>query len=512
MTSLARAPSVHAPSPLATLLGSRTSKAALLAAAQVVAALASLLTMAVLTRALDVDHYATYRQALLVFAFAAPLLALGLPQALFYFLPGEKTRPRAVVTENLLALAALGVPIALFLLAGGHRLLAWRFQNPALAGTLLLLAPFALFALPLSSTQAGLMACDRPGRLAAFTVGQRLLAFAAIAGAAWLWRTANAATAANLLATAVACAAAVSLLFASCPPGDTARPSLRGAWTQMRYSLPLGLSAMLGALTLNVDKLVVSSMTDPRTFAIYSNGAMEAPLVGLIGAAATSVLLPEMSALCKAGRMPEALALWRRVATKCALVMFPLTAFLFAVAGDLIPLLFSATYLASVAPFRVYLLLLPLRIASFSNLFMAANRNRVPLLATVGCLSLDLALSVLLVRWIGSLGAAWASVLVLYGWLLPYYLVAIRRLTAAPFRDVLDLPRLAVIMAAAVACAAPLPFVRPFLPAWPPAALAIQAALYGLATLAALHLSRQLDVPAILLPILRALRPAIPSP
>jgi O-antigen/teichoic acid export membrane protein len=490
---------------MAALLASRTSKAALLAAGQVVAALASLLTMAILARALDVAHYATYRQALLVFTFAAPLLALGLPQALFYFLPGERARPRAVVAENLLALTALGVLLAAFLLLGGNRLLAWRFQNPALAATLILIAPLCVAALPLSSLNAGLMACDRPGRLAAFTVGQRLLSLAAIAGAAWVWHTANAATVGNVLATLGATAVAVPLLFAACPTDGQTRPSPRGVWTQAHYSLPLGLGTMLGALTLNVDKVIVSSMTDPRTFAVYSNGAIEAPFVGLIGAAATAVLLPEMSAASKAGRLPDALALWRRVTTKCALVVFPLTALLFAVASDLIPLLFSSTYVESVAPFRVYLLLLPIRVASFSSLFMATNRNGTVLIGSAVCLLLDAIASVLLVHGLGYMGAAWASVLVLYAWLVPFYVWAARRLLAARARDLLDLPRLAAILAIAVACAVPLPFLRPMLPAWPVAALAIQGALYALVVLAVFQATRLLDARVVLRPVLRSL-------
>ena len=87
---------------------------------------------AVLSRVFDKVDYATYRQTLLVYQFVGPLLGLGLPAALFYFLPGEASRLRAVLLENLILLGALGGAFSLFLVLGGNRLIASQFSTPEL--------------------------------------------------------------------------------------------------------------------------------------------------------------------------------------------------------------------------------------------------------------------------------------------------------------------------------------------------------------------------------------------
>jgi len=91
------------------------------------------------------------------------LLALGLPQAIYYFLPGENERPRAVLVENLLLLSFMGGLFSLFLL-GGNRFLAWRFNNPDIAKTLRILVPYPLFMLPASALSDGLVREYIPGK------------------------------------------------------------------------------------------------------------------------------------------------------------------------------------------------------------------------------------------------------------------------------------------------------------------------------------------------------------
>ena len=58
----------------------------------------------VFARALTVADYGTYLQTFLAYDFATPLLTLGLPSALFYFLPGAKERQKGLVLENILLL------------------------------------------------------------------------------------------------------------------------------------------------------------------------------------------------------------------------------------------------------------------------------------------------------------------------------------------------------------------------------------------------------------------------
>ena len=132
---------------------------------------------------------ATYRQTILAYTFAAPLLMLGLPRALYYFLPGQEHRARALLHENLLLLTLMGGVFSLFLLLGGNRLLAWRFNNPDLAETLLTLAPYPLLMLPGAAIDACLLARDRAWQAAVFNVLGQVVLLVIVVSAAVIWRT-----------------------------------------------------------------------------------------------------------------------------------------------------------------------------------------------------------------------------------------------------------------------------------------------------------------------------------
>ena len=140
----ADAPGPPAAAP-ASLPDSRAVKVALLSVGEALSNLVQLVMFAVLARVLTVTDYATYRQAILALLFAMPLLQLGLPQALYYFLTRGGGRARAVLWENLILQFAMGAVFTLLLVLGGNQLLARGFHNPGLAYALP--APGALAAL-----------------------------------------------------------------------------------------------------------------------------------------------------------------------------------------------------------------------------------------------------------------------------------------------------------------------------------------------------------------------------
>ena len=149
----------------------------ILSSGSALSALVGLLSVAVLARIFSKPDYATYRQTLLAYSFAAPFVTLGLSQALFYFLPSEKERTRGLLVENLVLLGGSGLILTLFLLAGGNHLLAHRFNNPKLSGLLLLFAPYPLLMIPASALNACLMARDRSKQVAVFSIVSRLIMF-----------------------------------------------------------------------------------------------------------------------------------------------------------------------------------------------------------------------------------------------------------------------------------------------------------------------------------------------
>jgi O-antigen/teichoic acid export membrane protein len=166
--------------------------------------------------------------------------------------------------------------------------------------------------------------------------------------------------------------------------------------------------------------MVVLWFFSTETFAFYHLGAVEVPVSVLLGSA-TTVLIPQVSALYAAGRREAIGALWHAAVERLSLVVLPLFALFFALAGALVAVAYPGGYGQSAWVMRVFLLALPLRCAIYNPLLVGMGKARWALWAGAADLLLNLGLSLwgtqaLLTRWPGwaFLGPAGAAVLATY--------------------------------------------------------------------------------------------------
>jgi O-antigen/teichoic acid export membrane protein len=156
-------------------------------------------------------------------------------------------------------------------------------------------------------------------------------------------------------------------------------------------------------------------------------------------------------------------------------------------APELLRVLFTANYEDGLPIFRIYLLVLPLRVAVYSVLFLAMNQTRLLLWGAALDLLLNIALSILLAGMVGPRGPAIATTAVTWLQTL-FYLVAAAKAMRIPVTALLpwgDLIR--ALVAGSVA-------VLPTLGArwWMEGDLARVAATLGFAAaIVALFLSRK---------------------
>jgi len=383
-----------------------------------------LVSTAVLARVLTQHDLATYRQTFLAYDFAAPILTLGLPSALFFFLPRKIGQARQLLIENLLLLFIMAAIFSIFLLCGGTHLLALRFNNPDLANTLPLLVLYPLFILPASAISACLVTQNNISTLVVYNTATKLLLVTLLIVVAFKTSDPR-----NLVLTNVAVAAAdlgiaCWLMLRSCP-GRITLPRFKGMRDMALYSIPLGLAGMLGTLMLQLDKVIVSALCPPEDFIVYSNGAIEVPLIGIVTSSIAKVLLADMSKACGEGRNEQALRDFRLAASRSASILFPAAVFLFMAADPFIVTLYSDKYAASALPFRIFLIALPLRIVYYGTALMAIGKTRAILFRSIFDLIINAILSVIFVKFFGPIGAAIATVATLYIWTVPYNLKTI---------------------------------------------------------------------------------------
>lgn len=392
---------------------SRTEKVLILSFGQAAVALGNLVLFAVLSRILTRYEYAVYRQTFLAYNFVKPLLMLSLPMAIFYFMPTEKDRRRSLLYENLLLLFLMGWLFATFLLLGGNRLLAWQFGNPDIIRPLRWIALYAVFMLPAGAISACLTVQERITTLTIYTILSQLFTLVCVIAACLIWKNPNAAILAQA-ATAVVSGIAALFLMLDSVPREPIRIQGSSMLKMVQYAVPLGLASMLGTITLQLDKMIVSSMCSPEIYAVYANGAIEIPLFSVITGSIAVVILSDMRKMIVDNEKRAALGLFKKAAVKSGAILLPSMVFLFLFADPLIRLIYSEKYMDSVLPFRLYLLILPVRIVYFGSALMALGKTRIVMYRSLLGLLVNLVLSILFVQMWGYIGAVIATLAALY--------------------------------------------------------------------------------------------------
>ncbi len=422
---------------------SRFFKSAVLASGNILTSCLGIATAMVLVRIFSKSDYGTYKQAILVFMFASPILIMGLPECLYYFIPREKSRSRGILSENLVLLTIGGLLFATFLLLGGNHLLARRFDNPDLVYPLLVIAPYGLFMIMTKSLTACLMSADRYRQVAAYNFGSRLFMLVMVVGIVCIWPTPMYAVTGHLLGAALMLVIAMVLMFRACPNGSI-RPTRAGIWEQLKYATPLGFTRVFGVIRFQLDKLLIAIFFSPERYAIYDAGAVEIPFIGGVTQSITQVLFPDLTALYRDGKLKEALSIWQRAATKAALAIFPATVFFIAMAPETMQLLFSTEYAESTRPFRIYTLLLPAKVANYGVMFLSAGRSKLLMWVHMFGLVFNLIVSLILLKTLGFLGPAWAAVLTTYAWYALVFILLIAKLYKINAATVLPLRQLGI--------------------------------------------------------------------
>lgn len=471
----------------------RTSKVFALSLGKGLTAVMALVSGMVLARVLSKADLATYRQTMLAYDVAMPLLSLGLVYGIHYFLPTEKSRARGVVVDGLLVMMGMGLLYAVFIAVGGNHLLARRFSNPGIENTLAYLVPLPIVMLPAGLLASVMVVQNQIRKLTIYNVLTSLLLAAGVIGACLWWRTPDAMILVRVGLSVIIGLAAIHLMWKAVPPDDW-RPRWRNMKSMVVYSIPLAGAAAMGALSLQLDKLIVSSMCSPEDFAVYSNGAIEIPLIGILTGSISNVLVVDFRKAHASGNHAEALRLYRLVPAKTSVFLFPIMVYLALAAKPFISLLFSEKYEASSTAFMFYLLLIPYRTVMFGGLAATGKSRSVFWISAVG-LVVNLLLSVLLVRVIGYLGAVIGTVVSLGIWGIPAGLYEIGRSINVPLSRVYPWKLAGQILLLALGAGIPAAAALWAIPhASHVVRLAVSSAAYAVTYLSLLAGSGQIDV------------------
>ena len=342
----------------------------------------------VLVRVFDLETVGTYKQWFLLYFTILSISQIGMSESLLYFLPRAGRDAGEYMMNALLFLTVIGVVTAVVLISLAERIAAWM-GNPMLTP---LIPPLALFLLLMQaaiSLETVMTARTRYAWASVAYAGSDIIRTACFLLPVFLIPALP-----SLIYGAVAFGVlrlGIALWYYRHEFGPALRPNPQVLARQLAYALPFALYVLANVAQENLHQYAVAGLFDTATFAIYAVGCLQVPLVDVVSTTVCNVMMVSMAKEVQHGRDAKVLELWSDAVRKLALVFFPLVGLLLLVARDLVVLLFTETYLASVPIFMVGILAILLSAVPIDGLLRVYAKTRTLLainLARLGIIAL----------------------------------------------------------------------------------------------------------------------------
>jgi O-antigen/teichoic acid export membrane protein len=394
------------------MIGTLTRRVGAVAVSRTALAATALATNMLFAWLLSKQANGTLQKVFVVTQIAILAGSFGIQTSLYYFLPrSEPEKKRGLVAQSAIVLTMAGALLALiiaFAAPGLSQLLGRTDLTPLLrAGALTVLC-----------TLPG-MVCDPM-----FITEKRawLAAFNAINSGAFQLVAVSLVIVSQMPLQAVfyalSAAGIVRLLpgivfwIRQLPAGAIFAGGMAMLTQQLAYVLPVGIASIADSISSWLDRTLVAGFYNEVHLATYTYGAIEIPFLSLLIGSVMPVLLPEFSLLIKEGHRQHLLELWNRATLKASTILFGLF-FLFAwAAPEFIVTLYSQGYRDSAWYFRIYLLLIPVRVIAFMPLLFALGKAKAVMHGAIAEVLINLCASLILMRWLklGMSGAALGTV------------------------------------------------------------------------------------------------------
>jgi O-antigen/teichoic acid export membrane protein len=404
----------------------------------------------VLVRSLDAEAFGEYRLLWLAVATLMALANLNMGGGLYYFLPRSEPKTRRLyVHQSLLYFAAAGLVCAFvvspwnpLLPEAARRLEPYGLLVPAFVG--LWFVASLLDYLPTVEEDIRLQAVATLSISALRTVMVGLGAWATGSLQVILW----------LLLALVLLKLAMLLAYVH------RRHGLGRPWFsrtlfagQFRHCAPFGVSGALYGLRGQADQWVAASLFALTSFAAFSIAALVGQVVHIFRHSVMEAFMPTMSRLHAAGDVRAMMEMSRRGNAIVAQLLYPLLAFAFAFAEELITIVYTAAYLEGAAVMRVYIAGMAVMAIEVGSIILLLRQGAFALRINAVALAVSVSASWCAAQVLGLPGAALGSVLAIY---LDRALMLRRvsRYTGIPLRQLQDWRGLGRALAAAAAAAA----------------------------------------------------------
>ncbi len=365
----------------------------------------------VLTRCLDATAFGQYRLLWLAVGTVLAVVTLAMPGSLYYYLPrSDGAAKRLYINQTLAVFAACG-------LIGGWVVSIWNPWLPeklyGLAQSEAVVPAFVLLWVVASLLDLLPTVEERVAWQAKATVGLAAVRAAALSVAAAL--TGELAPVLLTLLAFVAFKVALLLYYVAAYHGLRGPILRRDAFAdQLRLAAPFWASGALYGLRAQADQWVAAALFSLHQFASFSIAGVLGPLLNLFRQSVNHAFLPSMSRLQAAGDINAMLELNSRANVMVGALAYPLLAFAFVFAEEIVTIVYTATYVDAAPVMRVYIAGFATLVVELASVTLLLRQGAFVLGLNVATLILSVALNWYAAQHIGLVGAAVGTVITTY--------------------------------------------------------------------------------------------------
>jgi O-antigen/teichoic acid export membrane protein len=341
----------------------------------------------VLVRVFDPALFGTYKQLFLILSTAFLVAQVGMASSLYYFLPIAPLNAGRYLSNALLFLGVAGLVGFAALMAMKPQLAHW-LRNPELSRYVFWIGLYLFLMLVSAPLEIVLISRSRYLWAATSYAVTDLARAAASILPVLLFRQLDGLLKAMVF---VACVRAIiAMFYFRAEFGKTLRLDGALLQRQLAYALPFGLAILIEILQGSLPQYVVAYLSSPATFAVFTIGCLSIPLVDFAASPTSDIMMVRMQENLAAGRTRAVLEIWHDTTWKLALLFFPLAALVAVAARQIIVLLFTAKYAASIPILMVWSITIlltclqvdgVLRVFAQTRLLVVLNLMRLAIIA-----------------------------------------------------------------------------------------------------------------------------------
>ncbi|MHB8962255.1 MAG: oligosaccharide flippase family protein [Saccharofermentanales bacterium] len=421
----------------------------------------SLLTAILLSHFLTLNVFGTYSQILLTINLATAVFMTGLPAGIDFFLAkaSDAQDRQKFISVYYTVSTALGFLTGLVLVLSVSSITDY-FANPLIGRFVYILAVLPWTMIVMSGIGNLLVAYHRAAHLMYFRIANGAVLLLAIAAAEWLELEFSVYMLIFVTVESIFTLMCYVIIKKTIHEFriDFDKDIFRNI---LAYSLPVGLASVTGFLNIEFGKLFTAQYFSTSDMAIYCNASREMPFT-IIALSITTVLMPKLAALLKKGSIKKCVALWGSSVTLSYMVLCYFAVVMFVLAPELITLLYSAQYLPGAEVFRIYSIVLLLRVTYCGIILHSVGRSRFIIYSSLASLAANMLFCYIFYNIFGFIGPAIAT-LASIALLQLIQLVSTSRHISFPFGKLFPWKLLLYITMANIALGAAFTFLKGFL-------------------------------------------------